>query len=113
MFFHDRTWQAWEETAAWVSAHATSDVIVATSAPHFFYLRTGVRAILPPMEADPARARRLLETVPVSYVIVDKLDFVDVSRRYARPAVEGDPAHWQVVHAIDGTKIYGRGSSTE
>ena len=68
---------------------------------------------LPPMEADPARARRLLETVPVSYVIVDKLDFVDVSRRYARPAVEGDPAHWQVVHAIDGTKIYGRGSSTE
>jgi hypothetical protein len=113
LFFHDRTWQAWEETAAWVSAHAPSNVIVATSAPHFFYLRTGVRAILPPMEVDPERARRLLETVPVSYVIIDELDFVDVSRRYARPAVEGDPTHWQVVHSIDGTKTYARGSSTE
>ena len=100
--------KAWEETAAWVSAHASPDAIVATSAPHFFYLRTGLRAILPPMEADPARARRLLEMVPASYVIVDKLDFVDVSRRYARPAVEGDPTHWRVVHSKDGTKTYQR-----
>ena len=58
------------------------------------------------MEADPARARRLLEMVPVSYVIVDDLEFVDISRRYARPAVEGDPAHWRVVHSIAGTKTY-------
>ena len=101
LFFHDRTWQAWEETAAWVGAHAPPDAIVATSAPHFFYLRTGLRAILPPMEADPERARRLLEMVPASYVIVDELDFVDISRRYARPAVESDPTGWRVVYSKD------------
>jgi hypothetical protein len=106
LFFHDRTWQRWEETAAWVGAHASPDAIVATSAPHFFYLRTGLRAILPPMEADPARARRLLEMVPASYVIVDDLEFVDISRRYARPAVEGDPTHWRVVYSKAGTKTY-------
>ena len=106
LFFHDRTWQRWEETAAWVGAHASPDAIVATSAPHFFYLRTGLRAILPPMEADPARARRLLEMVPASYVIVDELEFVDISRRYARPAVEGDPTHWRVVYSKAGTKTY-------
>jgi hypothetical protein len=113
LFFHDRTWQAWEETAAWISAHASSDAIVATSAPHFLYLRTGLRAVLPPMDADPTRARRLLEAVPVSYVIVDQLGFVDVSRRYARPAVESDPTGWRVVHSIGGTKTYARAGSAE
>ena len=108
LFFHDRTWQTWEETASWISAHAPPDAIVATSAPHFFYLRTGMRAILPPMEADPERARRLLEMVPASYVIIDGLDFVDISRRYARPAVESDPAGWRVVCSKDKTKTYAR-----
>ena len=44
-FYHDQKWQAWEETAAtWVKTHAPPGAIVATSAPHFFYLRTGLRA---------------------------------------------------------------------
>jgi hypothetical protein len=106
LFAHDRSWQAWEETAAWIDMHARRNVIVATSAPHFFYLRSGRRAVLPPMESDPVRARRLLEAVPVSYVIVDELEFVDISRRYAGPAIESDPIHWRVVHSVDGTKTY-------
>ena len=60
------------------------------------------------MDADPEHARRLLEAVPVSYVIVDQLDFVDISRRYARPAVESDPAAWRLVQSIGKTTIYER-----
>jgi len=108
LFFHDRTWQAWEESAAWVSAHASPDAIVATSAPHFFYLCTGVRAVLPPMEPDPERAERLLNDVPTSYVIVDQLEFVDLSRRYVRPAMENDPARWRLVKTFNDTKVYAR-----
>ena len=49
----------------------------------------GRRAVFPPMEIDPAHARRLLEAVPVSYVIVDAFSYpIDSSRRYALPAVE-------------------------
>jgi uncharacterized membrane protein len=110
-FYHDRSWRAWEEATAWIGAHAPPDAIVATNAPHFCYLRTGRRAVLPPMEADPARARRLLEAVPVSYVIIDELEFLDVSRRYARPAVESDPVDWSLVHSIGGTQIYERATS--
>jgi hypothetical protein len=110
-FYHDRSWRAWEEAVAWIDAHAPPDAIVATNAPHFCYLRTGRRAVLPPMEADRARARRLLEAVPVSYVIVDELEFLDVSRRYARPAVESDPLGWHLVRSIDGTQIYERTTS--
>ena len=63
------------------------------------------------MEAAPERARHLLESVPVSFVIVDKLEFVDISRRYADPAVESDPGTWRVVQSMHGTKIYERGSA--
>jgi hypothetical protein len=107
-FFHDRTWQAWEQAVAWIDAHAPPDAIVATTSPHLCYLLTGRRAILPPMEIDPAHARRLLEAVPVSYVIVDELEFADMSRRYALPAVENHPAGWRLVHEIDNTRIYER-----
>ena len=112
-FYHDQKWQAWEETATWVKTHAPPGAIVATSAPHFFYLRTGLRAILPPMDADPEHARRLLDNVPVSYLVVDQLDFVDISRRYGRPAVESDPARWRLVHSIAGTKTYERVNGAE
>ena len=105
-FFHDRSWQAWEQSIAWIDAHAPPNAIVATTSPHLCYLLTGRRAVLPPMEIDPVHARRLLEAVPVSYVIVDELEFADMSRRYALPAVESDPASWRLVYEIDNTRIY-------
>ena len=113
LFSHNGLWRDWEEAGAWIKAHAPPDAIVSTSAPHFFYLRTGLRAILPPMEAAPERARHLLESVPVSYVIVDKLEFVDISRRYADPAVESDHGTWRVVQSMHGTKIYERRSARQ
>ena len=113
LFDHDGLWRDWEEAGAWIKAHAPPDAIVSTSAPHLFYLRTGLRAILPPMEAAPERARQLLESVPVSYVIVDKLKFVDISRRYADPAAKSDHDTWRVVQSVHGTKIYQRGSAAQ
>ncbi len=128
LFYHDGSYQAWEEAAAWIAAYAPADAVVTTTAPHFFYLRTGRRAVLPPMEPDPARARRLLEGVPVSYVIVDQLQFLDVSRRYALPAVKSDPVGWRLVHStrlrhrprwitptdfVHGTQIYQRTNGKE
>jgi hypothetical protein len=112
-FYHDRSWRAWEEAVAWIDAHAPPDAIVATNALHFCYLRTGRRVVLPPMEADRGRARRLLEAVPVSYVIIDELEFQDVSRRYARPAVENDPVGWHLVYSIKGTQIYQRATGPQ
>ena len=91
LFGHDRGWQAWDECANWLHKQARSDAIVATSAPHLLYLYTGLHAVFPPMEADPARERRLLETVPISYLITDSFEFMDASRRYALPAIEDDP----------------------
>lgn len=111
-FYHDRFWQSWERAVDWIEENSSPDAIVATSSPHLCYLRTGRRAVLPPMEANAARARQLLDAVPVSYVIVDELGFVDISRRYALPAMESDPADWQIVHSIGGTRIFAHASAS-
>ena len=112
-FYHGRSWLAWEQAVAWIGARASPSAIVATSVPHQFYLHTGLRAVYPPMDADPEQAHRLLEAVPVSYVIVDELRHRDFSRRYALPAVESHPASWRLVHGIDGTRIYEHTAGTQ
>jgi hypothetical protein len=108
-FAHDASWQGWEEAADWIDAHTPREVIVATSAPHLLYLLTGRRAVLPPMELEPAREQQLLEGVPVSYVIVDRLEALDVTRRYVLPAVAAANS-WQLVHSLLGTRVYERAS---
>ncbi len=106
-FAHDSTWQNWEEAANWISANAPHEAIVATSAPHLLYLLNGHRAVLPPMELDPDQEQQLLDTVPVSYTIVDQLRALDVTRRYVRPAMERDD-NWREVWSHGGTQIYAR-----
>jgi len=107
LFYYDRRWQAFDTSLDWFRQHAVGEGVVATSAPHRIYLSTGLKAVLPPLEADTALAQRLLDSVPVHYVIVDDLAFTDLSRRYAGPVVESRPDLWELVYA-EGTRIYRR-----
>jgi hypothetical protein len=113
-FYHSRPWRTWEEAAAWISVNTPPDAIVATTQRHLCYLRTGRQAVLPPMASDPTRARRLLEAVPVSYVIIDEIgEMASFGRRFALPAVQGDDVGWHLVHSIYGTRIYERNNGPE
>jgi hypothetical protein len=107
-FAHDDSWQTWEDAVTWVGTNTAPDAIVATSAPHLCYLLTNRRSVLPPMESDATRERHLLEGVPVSHAIVDKLLALDVTRRYLFPALEANPGAWHVVYANDGASVYER-----
>jgi hypothetical protein len=98
-FNHDRRWTGWEQGIAWINDHSAPGAIIATSASHLCYLRTGRRAVAPPVESDPTRARYLLEAVPVSYVIVDRF--------YSIPPVDGAPG-WRLIQSFDGIKLYER-----
>jgi hypothetical protein len=98
LFYYDRLWHGWEQAVAWIMQHSAPDAIVATPACHLYYLRSGRHAIAPPKEQDRAGILRLLESVPVSFVIVD--------RGYSLSPFDGDAPGWRLVQSFDGTRLY-------
>jgi hypothetical protein len=111
LFYYDRAWFDFDAALEWLKTEShANDITVATSAPQWTYLKTGLKAVMPPMEADPTEAQRLLDSVPVGYVIVDELEFLDVTRRYAEPVIKRHPEQWQLVYVApeSATRIYSR-----
>lgn len=110
LFFYDSTWQSHDASLAWLAAHARQGSVVATSTPHLTYLEAGLPAIMPPYEVDPERAEQLLEAVPVTYLVVDNLDFLDIGRRYTVPVLTRFPSRWKLVYpgVGGGPRIYQR-----
>jgi hypothetical protein len=108
LFFYDRSWMDFDAALAWLKGEARPGDVVATSAPERAYLKTGLKAVMAPMEADLGKAQRLLESARVQYIIVDELEFVDMIRRYTEPALRRHPGQWQEVHRVPGgnTRIY-------
>ena len=100
----------WQPTIISGLARPTREArpVVATSTPHLTYLETGLPSIMPPYEHDPSRAEQLLEGVPVTYLVVDNLDFLDVGRRYGTPVVRTFPSRWKLVYVAEdwGPRIY-------
>ena len=104
-FYYSPFSRAWDVEIAWIQSHSAPDAIVATHLPQYCYLRTGRRAVLPPVERDQDRVRELLNSVPVSYVILDPVDWM--------PAVEKDNQRWRNVESIDGVRLYERVSGAK
>lgn len=112
LFFYPESWRLHDKALDWLGGRLAPGDVVATSTPHWLYLKSGVKSVMPPFEPDPGTAQRLLDTVPVSYLIVDGLEFVDVTRRYAGPVVEAFPHRWELVHSSGpgGSRVYRRAS---
>jgi hypothetical protein len=114
LFFYDRSWRLHDDGLDWLGRQARPGEIVATSTPHWAYLRTGLPAVMPPYEADARLAATLLDQVPATYLIVDQLSFLDVGRRYTLPAIERAPDRWRLIYATNdsGPRIYRRVDGT-
>jgi hypothetical protein len=113
LFFYDRTWRLHDDGLDWLARQGSPGAVVATSTPHLAYLRTRLPAVMPPYEIDAARAGALLEAVPVTWLIVDQLSFLDVARRYAAPVTRSARSAWPLVYAPNdsGPRIYRRAAA--
>ena len=109
LFYYDELWRKHDKAIDWVAQHAPRGSVVVTTTPHWLYLRTGLRSVMPPYEADPARANELIASVPARYLILDSLKFLDVSARYVAPVLTRYPEQWRLVFAGDsggGSSVY-------
>jgi hypothetical protein len=110
LFFYPNAWKLHDSALDWLESEANPDEIVATSTPHWVYLKCGLRAVMPPFETDVSTAQQLIDSVPVNYLIVDNLEFADISRRYGAPVVEAYPEGWKLIYSSGkkGSRIYRR-----
>ena len=53
---------------------------------------------MPPFEADPAEAQRLIDTVPVEYLILERGQAID-TESFILPVVQSFPDLWREVYA--------------
>lgn len=118
LFFYFDPYRAFDRGLDWVRARARPGDVVACSMPHWAYLRTGLKSVMPPFETDPARGERLLDSVPVRYLFLDQGLALD-TRRFALPVVMRSPGQWKLVYSDtvvtekgqvipDGFQIYRR-----
>ena len=107
---YEPQWHSLDRAFEWLRRNTEADAVVATSVPHLAYLRTGHKAVLPPLESDPEQANHLLDEVPVSYLVLDDLGRPPISQHYAAPVVAHRPENWRLVYSGpgSGTKVYQR-----
>jgi hypothetical protein len=65
------------------------------------------------MILDREQAQRLLDAVPVRYIVVDHLEYPGISERYGEPTVRNNPRLWRRVYqTADGlAQVYERVSA--
>jgi hypothetical protein len=103
-------WHALDPAYEWIRRNGATGTVIATTVPHLAYLRTGHKAVLPPFERDPDTANRLLDEVPVTYLVTDNFGQPGVSERYAAPLVAERPQDWRLVFTAPDleTRVYER-----
>jgi hypothetical protein len=91
----------------WLRLHSKADDILVASMPHWAHIRTGLKTVMPPFERHPEKSQKLLDTVPVHFVIVGKDDYVT---RYILPLIKNAPHRWSRIYTAgnDDVKIYER-----
>jgi hypothetical protein len=108
--------QGLDEAIDWIQAHAQPGDVVASSMPHWIYLRTKLKAVMPPFEWDPRQAQQLLDSVPVRYLVEeDRETLTNFTARYMDRMLTVFPDRWRLVHVSPGNfaKVYERAASRE
>jgi hypothetical protein len=98
LFFYTDAYRALDAGLDWLMSQAQPTAIVASSMPHWVYLRTGLKSVMPPFEANPIKAQYLLDSVPVAYLILDQGLAMD-TKKYTVPVVQNFPERWKLVYS--------------
>jgi len=112
LFLYADEYRALDEGLDWLRQRIRPGEIVATAMPHWAYLRLGSKTVMPPSECDPATMQKLLDSVPVEYVVVAR-PVVDAARDYTLPFPEHAKDRWTRVYGHDdgALVIYERSSN--
>ena len=87
--------RALNASLSWLMKRAQPNEVVATYAPQWAYLRTGLKAVMPPFELNPEQAQKLLDSVPVTYLIFED----NFTKRYVSLVIQSYPNLWREIYS--------------
>ena len=96
LFFYGQPDRELDEALEWLRGHGRPGDVVANAMPHWAYLLTGMKTVMPPFERDPTKAEALLDSVPVRYIIMDA-DTTRLMRESAGVILHGD-GRWRRIY---------------
>jgi hypothetical protein len=73
--------------------------------PQWTYLQSGLKAVMPPLTRNPVRAQEMIDTVPVSYVLVEDLLMNDNFNTFFPKLVKNDPDKWKLIYSRPGSQV--------
>jgi hypothetical protein len=103
LFFYKDLYRATDAGLDWLKGRARGSEVLAATDPQWAYLRTGLKSVLPPFETDASKAQRLLDSVPVTFLIVDDGAY----KKYTARVVAAHPDRWRRVYAESSTEADG------
>ena len=104
LFYYDKAWRDFDAALGWLRNNAPPAVIVASSSPFLVYLMLHYKSVMQPMESNVDEAQKLLDDVPVTFLIVDDMDFSDAaSKRYLAPVITANGDRWKNIFTVPGT----------
>jgi hypothetical protein len=95
-FFYEGSHRATDAGLDWLNEHADGRGVIAATDPQWAYLRTGLKSVLPPFEIDSQKAQRLLDSVPIRYLIVDD----SVYSKYTIRVAQEQSEKWRRVYDV-------------
>jgi hypothetical protein len=98
LFYYNPSSESLDNGLDWLKKRANPSDVLATSMPHWAYLRNGLKAVRPPLESNPDRAQALLDSIPVAYIALNfegEMQFINDS---ILPLVERNSLAWKFVY---------------
>jgi hypothetical protein len=110
LFYYGPASKSLDDGLDWLKQRAKPGDVVATSMPHWAYLRKGLKAVRPPLESNRERTQALLDSVPVAYIILNPDSDGKAINNYVLPFVQGNPQAWKCVYVDEErlVRIYER-----
>ena len=107
--FHDAPFGTeFDAALAWLQGRGQPSAVVAATDPQRVTLRTGLKAVLPPFELDGAKAQRLIDTVPVRYLVAETEPQTlghGAYHRFTSALLRDNPGRWARVWQGAGGKV--------
>src|SRR6185369_13148273 len=95
LFYYDPKAAAFDAALDWLDGRAAPGDVLAAGDPQWAYLRTGRRTVLPPFASEGREGQRLLDSVPVRYLVTSTE--VDSYKRFTARLLTSNPEAWRQV----------------